>query len=216
MIFFSVLAMVNSSNAATNVTINNNTGGGIENAINSASDTVYLNSGVYSGNSNTDIKISKSIKIVGNGSKNSVIIDCKSISRAFTITETGNLTLINVVIQNGVSLGQTGSNNGGAILSSGSIYFINCSFINNNAKEYGGAINSEGILSIDGCNFINNSVYYGFARGGAIYCNFGSTSITNTNFTNNFAFAYTNDSYNGQVISQGGAVYGSNILIKNC
>ncbi|MGL6298570.1 MAG: hypothetical protein ACRC1M_05315, partial [Methanobacteriaceae archaeon] len=46
--------------------------------------------------------------------------------------------------------------------------------------------------------------------------NFGSTSITNTNFTNNFAFAYTNDSYNGQVISQGGAVYGSNILIKNC
>lgn len=216
MILFACLTIIDSSHATENVTISNNTSGGIENAVNSAGGTVYLNSGVYSGSSNTDIIISKSIKIVGSGAKDSVIIDGKNASRIFTVTETGNLTLINVVIRNGIS-----TNNGGGILSSGSLHIINCSFVNNSAGKisgaiYGGAISSEGVLSIDGCNFINNNVYGCNVYGGAIYC-INSASIINTNFTNNSAITYIeNKNSIVYITSQGGAIYGSNISIKNC
>jgi len=212
--------MIDSSNATENMTIYNTTDGGIKKAIAETDDTLYLNFGVYSGENNTNIIIDKSISIIGNGS--SVVIDGKNQKNnynIFYITNTGNLTLINVTIKNGYASG------GGAIYNNGgSLNIDSCEFINNLATPYiigtvgvlgGGAIyNDKGNVVINKSNFTNNSVNIEDNRatfgGGAIFNLYGNLTVINCNFINNSADYL------------GGAIYNwydwgdSNVTINNC
>ena len=98
----------------------------------------------------------------------------------------GNLTLVDMVIQDSSAL------NGGAIYSEGLIYISNSIFANNTASLNGGAIlsSSESANYIVNSNFTNN----GASDGGAIYSN-GTMNLLSNSFIEN------------QVSGDGGAVY---------
>lgn len=217
MILISILvitaALTISTVSASEVTINQNTTGGIKEAIKGNS-TIILESGTYKGENNTQIGIEidnddpnnyRNITIKSKNPKNKAIIDC---SNTWFIGNTVNLTLINLIIINGQGT-EDSEFVQGIITNLRIINIINCSFMNNNLTT-GSVINNIQISSPDGTitltgnayiinsTFINNKANYG----GAIY-NKGNISITNSNFTNNSA-------------NTGGAIHNQgNITIKN-
>lgn len=107
--------------------IDNTTTNGINGAITWAvpGDTILLDSGNYTGTSNTGITITKNTTIQGNGPTNSVIIDAKGLSRIFTIDNNLNLTFLNGNVTG--NRGAIWNNNALTMLT-----FVNCIFFNNN------------------------------------------------------------------------------------
>ena len=183
---------------AANQTITNTTPGGIENAINlvNPGETVFLTSGTYTGNTNTNITINKSVTIQGNGPTSQVTIDAEKMNRIFTIANNVNVTFINVTFVNGYVLNEYG----GAIYNhniNSRMTIINCAFTNNLAK-YGGAIynNLGPDFKLIGSNFTNNSAIHG----GAIWIEGNFSLITNCSFSNNSAINVINDSGFGGAI----------------
>jgi len=85
--------------SAVDQNITNTTSGGLKAAIENVNngDTIYLENGIYSGENNTNLTISKSITISGKGN---VVIDAKGISNIFTISGIG-VKLKNLKITNG-------------------------------------------------------------------------------------------------------------------
>ena len=138
---------------------------------------------------NTNIEISKNVIIKSGMSKNAVI-NLNGSGRAFNVTSTGNLTLINISIINGNI-----DYYGGAIYNKeGCVNLTGCIFSNNRATTYyyGGAIsNDRGNVTLDDCIFTSNTAY-----GGGVIFNNGNLSITSCNFTNNS----NNNNYGGGVI----------------
>ena len=89
---------------------------------------------------------------------------------------------------------------GGAISFGGKGSVINCDFDNNSAlfmdqhKSFGGAILFESKGSVINCSFTECNA----REGGAVYFNIANSIITNSNFTNNYAYAF-----GGAISSQG-------------
>ncbi|MCC7561981.1 MAG: hypothetical protein KO253_04025 [Methanobrevibacter arboriphilus] len=241
MILISILvitaALTISTVSASEVTINQNTTGGIKEAIKGNS-TIILESGTYKGENNTQIGIEidnddpnnyRNITIKSKNPKNKAIIDC---SNTWFIGNTVNLTLINLIIINGQGT-EDSEFVQGIITNLRIINIINCSFMNNNLTT-GSVINNIQISSPDGTitltgnayiinsTFINNKANYG----GAIY-NQGNITITNSNFTNNSAntggaihnqgnITITNSNFTNNSANTGGAIHNSiyNGLVK--
>lgn len=105
---------------------------------------------------------------------------------------------------NTVTFRDNASTAGGAIYSNTALTLNRASFINNTSVNQGGAIWAAGTLVIDNSIFSRNRVT-GVAAytGGAIYTNSGTSSITNTSFSNN-SIAYVSAS---TTVSYGGAIY---------
>jgi len=112
---------------AANDTITNTTEGGLKLAIDTVEEgTVYLEDGVYSGENNTNITITKNLTIIGKSNKNT-IIDAQGNNQIFTINGDCSVILINLTFINGKS------HTGGAIYNSGDLSVSDCSFVNNSA-----------------------------------------------------------------------------------
>ncbi len=210
MILFSCFAMIDSSNASENVTINSTTDGGIKQVINQDYETIYLENGLYKGANNTNLTISRNLTIEGKG--DNVIIDAQGNSGIFYTSGTGcTVTLINIKFINS----RSPSINGDivrAITNYGGVNVINCSFTGfSNYYGAGGAIANYGGMSVTNCNFIDNGVTTAYSsRGGAIY-NIGSISVINCNFTKNSVNSISNSSTGGgNAYSYGGAIFNDN------
>ena len=166
--------------------------------------TIYLNDGEYVGDANRNITIDKSVTIIGK-SKENTIINGELAGRLFSLNST-RLTLINLTLMNGNS-----TENGGAIYSTnGEINIKNCIVKNSVGYDNGGAIyNNLGVLNIEDSSFINNSA---IKYGGAIYT-LGTTSVKNSNFTENFL---TVDTAVGACIAAGGKLDVDGCLFYDC
>ncbi|WP_225369712.1 hypothetical protein [Methanobrevibacter arboriphilus] len=172
-------------------TINNETGSSLNEAIQNSTnnETILMEEGIYQRGVNSSdehrdygIIIDKNITIIGNS--NSTIIDLTGKdSRAFNITKTGYLTLINITIRNSNQLG----NKGGIIYNEGFLSLINCTFINNTLygnliddNLSGGVIyNSGSNVLIENSSFINNKLISNnqTASGAVIYNNGDNLTI---------------------------------------
>jgi predicted outer membrane repeat protein len=145
--------------------------------------------------------------------------------RLFYITETGQLTLKKLVIQNGLSE-LSDNNSGGAIFNQGKLILENIALKDNAAASYGGAIYSTGSLHIDSSTFTHNTAEFGGAiattadavinftnitrnsakqSGNGLYIDDSDVSITRSQFRSNF-------SETRQFPSFGGAISGSGTL----
>ncbi|MCL2312443.1 MAG: hypothetical protein FWC41_08165 [Firmicutes bacterium] len=87
---------------AKDITIGPNTPGGLKKAIETVntSDTIFLQNGVYKGESNTNIFSNKSVKIYGLG--NNVILDGQGKNQILTILN-GGASIKNLKFINGYS-----------------------------------------------------------------------------------------------------------------
>ena len=205
-----VIGLIGNVNAA-NQTITNTTNGGLKTAIENVNngDTVYLESGIYSGVNNTNLTISKNITISGKGN---VVIDAKGINRIFYINPIVNVTIKNLKLINGKD------SNGGAICSYGDLFVSTCTFTNNQAAGEGGAIYSlDGTivsaststsLSVNGCTFTNNQAVY---SGGAIASADNYLSVSGSTFINN----QVNKNYGGAICASVGSLFVSGSTFKN-
>ena len=143
----------------------------IQNSIENANDgdTIILD-GYYSLESK--INVNKALTFIG---QNNATVDGLFKTKLFYVSKSGvtfkNITFINADASN---------DNGGAISSYGGVTVdvINCSFINNTAKN-GGAL---AYCTAINCSFLNNSA----EMGGATY----ASKSFNSSFTNNFAINY--------------------------
>jgi len=230
-----LFTLINSVNAETITTISNTTAEGIKGNIGSY-DTIYLNPGTYSGANNTNFTINKNVKIIGNGSKENIIIRGSMNNNTFIIEENVKVTFINITfmagkIRNGGNLfidhctfssrstissgsGYGNGFGGGAILNTGNIT-INNSIFTNCSSNYGGAICNLGNLSILNSNFTNNAARGAIGSGdiqyhygGAIY-SVGFLNITNCNFINNTAYQ------GGCILAYKGELIISNSRLEN-
>jgi len=173
--------------------------------LSSNGDTVHLSPGTYVGNGNTNIMLNTSITIQSDGGYST--LELQSMDRAFVVSVEVQVTLMYMIIQNGVA------ELGGAIVSDGnnSITIMYCTFNNNSAMDDGGAIylgdrsfaffsgvsfvnnsamNGGGALSIDACEIaMNDCLFYDndATYGGAIYIADSRLNLTNANFSMNFA-----------------------------
>ena len=179
----------------------------LECAINNSENdsTIYLNDGNYVGDKNRNLKIDKSITIIGKSQQNT-IINGESSGILFNVTSKSRLTLINVTLINGHS-----TENGGSIYcDGGEINIKNCIVKNSNADVNGGAIyNNLGTLNIENTSFINNSAS---DYGGVLYT-LGTTSIKNTNFTYNLLISQWGV---GGCIATGGKIDLDGCIFSNC
>ncbi|MBC8171273.1 MAG: hypothetical protein H7X77_06360, partial [Anaerolineae bacterium] len=113
-----------------------------------------------------------------------IILDGGGVSRLFRIASDATLTMANVTMQNGFTLGA-----GGVILiDSGELVLVNCNVKDNEAEGTGGAIaafGSENNVDITNCNFENNIAG---TDGGAISkITNGEMNITTSKFVDNKA-----------------------------
>ena len=136
------------------------------------------------------VSIGKSVVVDGHGH----YIDARSKTGIFNSHKTGNIDVVlkNIIFKNAKT------ENGGALhftVKNSKFTIINCTFLNDGAREDGGAINCQySYLIIDGCTFNTN---YAYRCGGAIYFegDDNSLSLSNCQFNSNQANRY------------GGAIY---------
>ncbi len=162
-----------------------------------------------------DIVINKSFTINGNNHK----IDANNLGRIFNVTDSGYLTLNNLVLCNGLA------DNGGAIylqtpnsftLRLNNVNFTNFSAYSDSASTvYGGALNiqlqgddkQQLSFYIDGVHFNNCTAHSDVSPvgGGALYINAPNTGriwlmpYTNTEFTNCRVYSQSRDVYGGAI-----------------
>ncbi len=211
-----------------------------------ASGTVHVANGVYTGSSNRDITIAKTINIFGQ-SQSGTVINGQHLGRIFTITS-GMLNLVNLTLVNGTALNGTRGTDG----EDGGILYNPEDGTAGNSGSAGGAIHNSGIVIAENCTFSNNTAGNGGnggnggsgigngangansgagGNGGAIY-NTGWLILTNCTFTGNKAgnggtggtggtglFGNGGSGGNGNNGGSGGAIYNSGtgiILITSC
>lgn len=163
---------------------------------------IYITNGIYKGDGNRNITISKNVTIFGE-SRTDTIIDGEGLDRIFNITSDGAVILANLTIQNGYTEG-----NGGAVYNDGFLGVFNTNFTGNSANSYGGAIFNNGIyLIVSNSTFTGNSVNW---YGGAI-CNYGGMlGVDNSTFTENIAYTA-----GGGIANYATAYIANSILINN-
>lgn len=206
--FLILLFITLSSVNAADININNSTSGGISGAVNNTSvDTIYLASGNYTGLNNTNISINRTLTIIGNNKKNT-IINAENLNRIFNIISTGNLILINITLINGNTTDYYSS--GGAIYNNGGkLTMTNCILSNNTSNDHGGAIyTSKGETILNNCILINNSAG---ASGAAAFFENSNLMINNSIFIDNIAI-YAG----GAFVIDGYGNYNCIATINNC
>ncbi|WP_321421009.1 right-handed parallel beta-helix repeat-containing protein [uncultured Methanobacterium sp.] len=188
---------------------NNLTGDGpklsIKNATGTVVDngTVYVANGVYGGENNTNIQITRNLSLIGE-SQNGTVINAYNLAQIFTIQPGVTFILKNVTLTNATS------SYGGSIYNSGTMYLDSCSITGNIASSSvgwaydGGAIYNTGTLNIQNSSISQNKAK---GNGGAIY-NSGTLNIQNSHINQNTAIS-----------SNGGAIYNfgssANLTIVN-
>lgn len=193
----------------------------IKNATSSALNhgSIEIADGIYTGEGNTNITISKSITITGQ-SRTGTIIDGSKSSHIFSILNGYNVTIKDLTLQNARSV------SGGAIASQGNLTLNDCTFINNSATQYGGAVGyTSGYLTVNNSNFYNNTAT---VNGGALAsvapnlpldmilnnCYFLNNSATSGGAIFNTGYLYLNGcDFNANSAHMGGAIAGETTLI---
>ncbi|MBZ9570958.1 hypothetical protein KQY27_05305 [Methanobrevibacter sp. TMH8] len=210
MLITAILAI--NSASASEITIDENSTGGIKEAIKNGNSTIVLESGTYKGENNTkielDSRLSNNITIKSKNPKNKAIIDCE---KSWFIGNAGNLTLINLIIINGQGI-EDGITQG-VITNLGTITITNCSFMNNNLT-IGSVINNikvsdpEENITVGSAYIINSTFINNIAIQGSAIFNQGNITIKNSNFTNNSAIT------GGAIYNKEGflEIYSSNFL----
>lgn len=133
-----------------------------------------------------EIAIDTSLTIDGAlGENEQITFDGNESTRLFTIAEGVNVTLQNVVVQNGSFPGD-----GGAILNNGTLTIEQSTFDGNATEDVfvprdnGGAIYNAGVLTVNQSLFTNNTTA---DDGGAIHNEAGTLKINQSKFVNNTA-----------------------------
>lgn len=138
--------------------------------------TVRIANGVYTGDSNGNLYISKNMTIIGQSTANTII----NTHFVDNLQSGFSLKIFNITIKNAESSA------GGAIANSGDLTLEKVSFIRNSAATNGGAIINYGNLVVNNCLFSNNLCN---SNGGAI------ANMANANLTvNNTIFEFNNGS----------------------
>ncbi|MEL7669668.1 Ig-like domain-containing protein [Methanobacterium sp.] len=170
--------------------------------------TVQIADGIYSGEENTNLTISKNMTIIGQ-SQGKTIINGTGTNWIFNVSNDVNFTIQNLTIINGTAY------NGGAIDNQGTLNAENCTFDSNNAVNYGGAIYNTGTINLTDCIFTGNAAY----EGSAIYNDHGSSALSSCIITGNTAdaagavYSYrsstniTSSTFNNNTATYGGAIY---------
>ncbi len=197
-------------------------------SVTSTKNTIYVKKGTYN---EKDLLIEDTVTIIGEDLEQT-IIDGQNNGRIFVISAyNANIELKTITLANGnpnyeddfddYDLFKKGQ--GGAIYLDAGFLKLNQTRILNSTSLAGGAIFADcgaaGSLTIIDSVFDNNSLdedynyydwYFDILGGAAIYSDFTSMTITNSNFTNNHANAY--DGYN-----EGGAIYvGDSLSLSGC
>ena len=170
--------------------------------------TVQITDGIYSGEGNINLTISKNMTIIGQ-SQGKVILNGTGTNWIFNVSNDVNFTIQNLTIINGTAY------NGGAIDNQGTLNAENCTFDSNNAVNYGGAIYNTGTINLTDCIFTGNAAY----EGSAIYNDHGSSTLSSCIITGNTAdaagaiYSYrsstniTSSTFNNNTATYGGAIY---------
>lgn len=164
-------------------------------------DSIYLNSGNYSGINNYNLNINKNLNIFSlstlndvciNGEKNNILTITNSVVNIEGLSfinaygsEGGAITIDNnssLILNKCTLFNNSASGYGGAILNLGGKLTINNSLINSNHGSQGGAIRNTGNLLIENSTIVNNSAIYG----GVIY-NLNTCILNNITAFNNSA-----------------------------
>ena len=150
---------------------------------------VKIANGIYKGKGNTNLTISKNMKIIGQHQKKT-IINGEGTNWIFTVNRGVNVTIMNLTLTNGTS------KNGGAIYNQGTCNVSGCTFTGNRAtsNSAGGAICNYGNCTVEVCTFNSNTV---INHGGAIY-SYGNLTVNACIFIDNKA-----DHDGGAILSQG-------------
>jgi predicted outer membrane repeat protein len=163
-------------------------------------DTLYLNSGIYSGPANCNLNILQSNIAILAYPPNSVIIDCGQISPHLKVLAS-NISLSGIEFRNGFT-----TTNGGciAISNSASVLISNSKFLNCKAANHGGGIyiSPTSTVKAISCIFFSNQAS---SLGGAIYADESSTVVLDGNLTE-FEQNTASSSIQG-VNKRGGAIY---------
>ncbi len=178
----------------------------IKNATGSVSTngTIKIANGLYTGENNTQIHITKNMTIIGQSQENTIVN--ANLSAEIFYIESGifdiSVTIQNLTLANGSGYsggainnyygflllkdctfsGNTVTGDGGALYNEGNLTVINCTFINNTGSD-GGVLHDEDYSEFINCKFINNTA----TRGGAIYNCCGHEIITGCTFEGNRA-----------------------------
>lgn len=193
------------------VTFNSSTGDGpklsIKNATGSVDNNGLINiaDGLYTGENNTNISISKNLTIIGQ-SQSGTIINAENMARIFSIQSDVTVTIKNLTLTGG------DANFAGAILNTGNLSIVNCTFTNS-AADSAGAIGNQGVMDITGSTFQENTAdareYGGF--GGAIFNdNLGILTISHSTFQQNTALAYGGAIVNGGTLNILDTIFSNN------
>jgi len=144
--------------------------------------TIFLNSGIFSPESNGEIfplSIPPNVSIKGQG-QNKTILNASGNSNVLILTEANNLSISDLLIKEGYSL------NGGGIFceDANDIRFSNVTLMNNSASEFGGGIFIKNCFNLSFFNILlsNNKAYYG----GGIYLGQFSSNEPNIDFNQVF------------------------------
>ena len=158
-------------------TVTNHTFEAIQSAIDGGYDTIYLEPGTYTGNNSIFISENlNSFTFIGN----STILDGQGAMSMLFASNSGNVTLKNIIFANGAYKG------GGAIMVDRvNVQIINCTFTNNTASETGGAIIADwSTVNVINSTFTNNKAN---TEGGAIAWMVSNLIVEGCIFTNNTA-----------------------------
>ena len=158
---------INSANKTQNAPVGSCTTGS------AGADTLIINRPTNSLNLGSALPdINSDITIIGNG----LTLDGQSNYRLFVVQSSGKLTLNNMKLQNG----SAGNNDGGAILSSGSLTIVNSTLTSNSAANGGAIYASGGSVTIRGSGFTFNTAS---SHGGALDIQSNRVSLTISNST---------------------------------
>ena len=184
--------------------------------------TVKIADGTYKGKGNTNLTISKNMKIIGKHQKKT-IINGEGVNWIFKVIKGVNVTIMNLTLANGTA------GSGSTIYNQGTCNIRDCTFTGNKASKNGGAIYNLGIIgTVSGCTFKGNTANWGGAifndnrysigriagcifisngasvNGGAIY------NIGTVNNMNNCIFTSNAASINGSAVFNWGTIINLN------
>lgn len=212
------------------INVDNTSASTINEALSIAKDngTIILSDGVYKGDGNTKITITKSVNIIGS---DNTVLDGLNKNYIFTVSDNITVTFKNLKFINAYkspeSYGATYSNTvyGAALdIKNATVTIEDCTFENSklfygtvDKYIYGGAISNFGDLTVINSNFINNTALSTsglFSYGGAIY-NKGKAKVMNSSFEKSqsvdfgYGAAIAND---GEMIFENGRITDSRAL----
>jgi hypothetical protein len=136
------------------------------------------------------MRITQAMEIDGPGAS-VITLSGRNLNQIFDISGTGQVIITDLTIANGRAFAV-----GGAIINQAPLNLSRVTFANNQSSE-GGALlnfgqNTPALMTISDCLFTNNHVSapagtIGTVDGGAIASSLGSLTVTNTQFTSNYA-----------------------------